>query len=70
MYANSLLATLNTRQVLKGRGTDNAHQTIPTFIMYPPDCTSNDPFAAGGKVRIIMIFHVLGSSALLVVGVR
>lgn len=33
LYANSFLATLNTRLVLKGRGTDNAHETVPTFLM-------------------------------------
>lgn len=70
MYANSLLATLNTRIILKGRGTDNAHETVPTFLMVDPNTipplpqpTSADIFEAAGKVRII---SVLQSSALLV----
>lgn len=59
VYANSFLATLNTRLVLKGRGTDNAHETVPTFLMVDtttipplPRRTSNDIFEATGKVRV------------------
>ncbi|KAL6302840.1 hypothetical protein BKA93DRAFT_791243 [Sparassis latifolia] len=33
LYANSFLATLNTRKVLRGRGTDGEHVTMPTFLM-------------------------------------
>ncbi|KAI0927054.1 hypothetical protein AcV5_007693 [Taiwanofungus camphoratus] len=33
LYANSFLATLNTRKVLRGRGTDGEHSTMPTFLM-------------------------------------
>lgn len=58
LYANSFLATLNTRLVLKGRGTDNAHETVPTFLMVDtntipplPRRTSNDPFEAAGKLE-------------------
>lgn len=57
LYANSFLATLNTRLVLKGRGTDNAHETVPTFLMvdtnsiHLPRRTPNDVFEAAGKVE-------------------
>ncbi|KAI0339015.1 hypothetical protein BDW22DRAFT_1362361 [Trametopsis cervina] len=33
LYANSFLATLNTRRVLRGRGTDAETNTMPTFLM-------------------------------------
>ena len=33
MYVNSFLATLNTRRVLRGRGTDAETNTMPTFLM-------------------------------------
>jgi len=33
LYGNSFLATLNTRRVLRGRGTDNEATTMPTFLM-------------------------------------
>ncbi|KZT11962.1 uncharacterized protein LAESUDRAFT_160431 [Laetiporus sulphureus 93-53] len=33
LYANSFLATLNTRRVLRGRGTDGEDVTMPTFLM-------------------------------------
>ena len=33
VYANSFLAALNTRRVSRGRGTDNEHTTVPTFLM-------------------------------------
>ncbi|KAH9936183.1 uncharacterized protein B0H18DRAFT_315389 [Fomitopsis serialis] len=33
LYANSFLATLNTRRVVRGRGTDGEHATVPTFLM-------------------------------------
>jgi len=33
LYANSLMATLNTRTILKGRGTDRELETVPTFVM-------------------------------------
>ncbi|KAH9942885.1 hypothetical protein B0H21DRAFT_506286 [Amylocystis lapponica] len=33
LYANSFLATLNTRKSLRGRGTDGEHVTMPTFLM-------------------------------------
>ncbi|KAL4251233.1 hypothetical protein ABKN59_006316 [Abortiporus biennis] len=33
LYVNSFLATLNTRRVLRGRGTDNEATTMPTFLM-------------------------------------
>ncbi|KAF9648175.1 hypothetical protein BDM02DRAFT_3096964 [Thelephora ganbajun] len=59
LYANSFLATLNTRLVLKGRGTDNGHETVPTFLMVEthtipplPHHASDDVYSAGGKVRI------------------
>lgn len=58
-----MLATLNTRQVLRGRGTDNAHQTIPTFVMMPTITNQReqlshdeDSFAAQGKVGILSLF--------------
>jgi len=58
LYANSLLATLNTRLILKGRGTDNAHETVPTFLMVDPNTisplpqpTSADVFEAAGKLE-------------------
>ncbi|KZT73876.1 hypothetical protein DAEQUDRAFT_761828 [Daedalea quercina L-15889] len=33
LYANSFLATLNTRRVVRGRGTDAENTTMPTFLM-------------------------------------
>jgi len=33
LYVNSFLATLNTRKVVRGRGTDNEETTMPTFLM-------------------------------------
>lgn len=36
LYANSFLATLNTRQISQGRGTDNEQETVPTFVMALP----------------------------------
>ncbi|KAI0250986.1 hypothetical protein BJV78DRAFT_517121 [Lactifluus subvellereus] len=33
LYANSCLATLNTRRFVQGRGTDHEEATIPTFLM-------------------------------------
>ncbi|OCH91896.1 hypothetical protein OBBRIDRAFT_727911 [Obba rivulosa] len=33
LYANSFLATLNTRKIVRGRGTDGEHTTMPTFLM-------------------------------------
>lgn len=33
LYANSLMATLNTRHIMKGRGTDRELETVPTFLM-------------------------------------
>jgi len=33
LYANSCLATLNTRRFVHGRGTDREDVTIPTFVM-------------------------------------
>ncbi|CDO74441.1 hypothetical protein BN946_scf184972.g8 [Trametes cinnabarina] len=33
VYANSLLAALNTRRVSRGRGTDAETNTMPTFLM-------------------------------------
>jgi hypothetical protein len=33
LYANSCLATLNTRRFVRGRGTDREEMTIPTFVM-------------------------------------
>jgi len=33
LYANSCLATLNTRRFVQGRGTDREEGTIPTFVM-------------------------------------
>jgi len=33
LYANSCLATLNTRRFVHGRGTDREEATIPTFVM-------------------------------------
>ncbi|CAL1712651.1 unnamed protein product [Somion occarium] len=33
LYVNSFLATLNTRRILRGRGTDNEVTTMPTFLM-------------------------------------
>ena len=61
VYANSLLATLNTRLEVKGRGTYD--QTIPSFIMHNPD-TSTRSGKLGGPY-----FPVLQPSTLLVVGV-
>lgn len=63
VYANSFLATLNTRLVLRGRGTDNAHETVPTFLMVDtgtipplPESTSpDDIFGAAGKVRTLLL---------------
>jgi len=63
VYANSFLATLNTRLVLKGRGTDNAHETVPTFLMVDthtipplPRRSSDEIYSPGGKVRIWLRF--------------
>jgi len=33
LYANSCLATLNTRRFVQGKGTDREEGTIPTFLM-------------------------------------
>ncbi|OBZ73986.1 hypothetical protein A0H81_05980 [Grifola frondosa] len=33
LYANSFMATLNTRKSVRGRGTDGEHTTMPTFLM-------------------------------------
>lgn len=60
VYANSFLATLNTRRVLRGRGTDAETNTMPTFLMvgkltkhrdnqyadhvYPPESPSKPHF--------------------------
>lgn len=33
VYVNSFLATLNTRRVTRGRGTDAETATMPTFLM-------------------------------------
>ncbi|KAI0087891.1 hypothetical protein BDY19DRAFT_953691 [Irpex rosettiformis] len=60
LYANSFLATLNTRRVTRGRGTDAETGTMPTFLMvgkvtrhqpdhyvdhqYPPDDNSKVQF--------------------------
>jgi len=33
LYANSCVATLNTRRFVHGRGTDREEATIPTFVM-------------------------------------
>lgn len=33
LYANSLMATLNTRTIMRGRGTDRDIETVPTFVM-------------------------------------
>lgn len=59
VYANSFLATLNTRLVLKGRGTDNAHETVPTFLMVDtrtipplPRQESDEVYSPCGKVCI------------------
>lgn len=73
MYANSFLATLNTRLVLKGRGTDDAHETVPTFLMVdthtippPPRHASDELYSPGGKVRIWP--HFLSPSIVIVTG--
>ena len=73
VYANSFLATLNTRLVLKGRGTDNAHETVPTFLMVDtttipplPPPTSRDIFESAGKVRL---FPYLSSAIAFAAGV-
>lgn len=44
LYVNSFLATLNTRRVLRGRGTDNEATTMPTFLMVGK-MTKHDPDA-------------------------
>ncbi|KAI0696019.1 hypothetical protein BC835DRAFT_1414558 [Cytidiella melzeri] len=44
LYANSFLATLNTRRVTRGRGTDAETATMPTFLMYPPSSHSKVQF--------------------------
>jgi len=36
LYANSFLATLNTRTCLKGQGTFRDMETVPTFVMQLP----------------------------------
>ncbi|EMD40024.1 hypothetical protein CERSUDRAFT_81328 [Gelatoporia subvermispora B] len=33
LYAISFFATLNTRKIVRGRGTDGEHATMPTFLM-------------------------------------
>jgi len=33
LFANSCIATLNTRRFVHGRGTDHEEATIPTFLM-------------------------------------
>jgi hypothetical protein len=33
LFANSCVATLNTRRFVHGRGTDHEEATIPTFLM-------------------------------------
>ncbi|KAI0642393.1 hypothetical protein C8Q79DRAFT_1013672 [Trametes meyenii] len=33
VYANSFFAALNTRRSVRGRGTENEHTTVPTFLM-------------------------------------
>ena len=72
MYANSFLATLNTRLVLKGRGTDNAHETVPTFLMVNatmppvPRRPSEELYNRSGKVG--MLLSLLLPSTLIVAG--
>jgi hypothetical protein len=66
VYANSLLATLNTRLVVEGRGVDNVHETLPTFIMQVPGSIPDNLSGVTEKVRI---FPVLWSGVLLTIGV-
>ena len=42
VYVNSFLATLNTRRVTRGRGTDAETATMPTFLMVGK-ITKHDP---------------------------
>ena len=48
LYAVSFLATLNTRTLIRGRGTDN-EQPKSTFIMY--DTSTRPDAGAGGGYR-------------------
>ncbi|OSX59764.1 hypothetical protein POSPLADRAFT_1059065 [Postia placenta MAD-698-R-SB12] len=53
LYANSFLATLNTRRVLRGRGTDGEQATMPTFLMVGKDsknAPNADPEATAGTI--------------------
>jgi len=51
LYANSFLATLNTRRVLRGRGTDGEHETMPTFLMVGKETKNErDPEISTGTV--------------------
>jgi hypothetical protein len=49
LFANSCVATLNTRRFIHGRGTDHEEATIPTFLMVantlppPPERTKRNP---------------------------
>lgn len=52
VYANSLLVDLNARPVVEGRGTDDAHETIPTFVMQVPGSIPEGASRAVGKVRV------------------
>lgn len=47
LYAVSFLATLNTRTLIRGRGTDN-EQPKSTFIMY--DTSTRPDFRAGANI--------------------
>ncbi|EPT05146.1 hypothetical protein FOMPIDRAFT_1045211 [Fomitopsis schrenkii] len=54
LYANSFLATLNTRKVIRGRGTDVEQTTMPTFLMVDKTTrlgSFHDPqIATGGTI--------------------
>ncbi|TFY62472.1 hypothetical protein EVJ58_g3850 [Rhodofomes roseus] len=58
LYANSFLATLNTRRVVRGRGTDNDQTTMPTFLMLDKATRMGsqlDPETATGTVVTVEV---------------
>ncbi|KAI0070445.1 hypothetical protein K474DRAFT_1702157 [Panus rudis PR-1116 ss-1] len=54
LYVNSFLATLNTRRVLRGRGTDNEATTMPTFLMVGKITKHEPDIEMGPTVRSLL----------------
>jgi len=58
LFANSCVATLNTRRFVHGRGTDHEEATIPTFLMVanahpvPPEPAKRSMRASGSSDKI------------------